>query len=71
MDRSGSRFIKPADQIEDRALAGTVRAYDREDLTGLDLERDVLDGMDATELDRQVPDDESLLARHRNRSVLR
>ena len=44
------------DQVEGRALAGAVRADQRDDLAGLDVERDVVDGDHAAELFSRVID---------------
>src|SRR5882757_10124481 len=41
------------DQVEGGALAGAVRADQRDDLAGVDVERDVVDGDHAAELDRK------------------
>ena len=45
-------IIDPADQIEDRGLAGAIRADDREDLTFLDSEAHRIDRADTAEPDR-------------------
>ena len=46
--------VDAADQVEDRRLAGTVGADDREHLALADLEGDGVDGPDATELNGDV-----------------
>ena len=71
MNASGRGLIEPADEIEDRALAGAIRADDCKGLPGLDVELHVLDRMHATEHDRQVADRKTLRRTHRMRSVLR
>ena len=43
-DLPGVRFRRPGDQIEQRGLAGAVRADQAQDLAGLDLEAHVIDG---------------------------
>ena len=48
------RVIEPRDQVEDRGLAGAVRADDREDLPLLDGEVDLIDRLQAAELQREV-----------------
>ena len=48
------RLIDAADQVEDRRLAGAVRADDREHLALLHLEADRIHGADAAEADRDV-----------------
>ena len=58
-------LIDAADQVEDRRLAGAVRADDREHLALLDLEADRIDGADAAEADRDVVGAEQA---HRSRS---
>ena len=50
-DPARGRLVDAADQVEDRRLAGAVRADDREDLALLHVEADVVDGVDAAELD--------------------
>ena len=44
---AGGRRVDAADQVEDRRLAGTVRADDGEHLTVMDVEADGFDGADA------------------------
>ena len=51
---AAARRIEAGEQIEQRGLAGAVRADDGEDLGGLDLERYAVDGFDAAEFDREV-----------------
>ena len=43
------RRQEPRDQVEQRGLAGTVRADDRAQLTGLDREADAVDGLQGAE----------------------
>ena len=61
----GGRLIDAADQVEDRRLAGAVRADDREHLALLHLEADRIHGADAAEADRDVVGAEQA---HRSRS---
>ena len=48
-DGAGVRLQTAADQIEERALAGAVRADDRGERAGREGDRDVGDGRDAAE----------------------
>jgi hypothetical protein len=49
LDLAAGRGVDPADQVEDRRLAGAVRADQGEDLAAADVEADVVDGDDAAE----------------------
>ena len=71
VNRACRRLVEPADQVENRALPGTVRTDDREYLTGLYLERYVFNRMHAAKFDRQVSDRQCLGPTHRRRSVFR
>ena len=71
VNRARRRLVEPADQVENRALAGTVRTDDREYLTGLYLERYVFNRMHAAEFDRQVADRQRPGPTHRRRAVFR
>src|SRR5204863_3009442 len=51
--RSG---VQQPDQIENRGLARTIRADDREDFAAFYLERDIIHGDHAAEVDAQVLD---------------
>ncbi|MGY3585120.1 hypothetical protein ACVIF9_003797 [Bradyrhizobium sp. USDA 4350] len=53
-DLARGRRIDPRDQVEDRALAGSVGPDDREDLALLDREADRIDGLEAAEMQGQV-----------------
>ncbi len=71
VDAARCRFVKSADQVEDRALARAIGADDRENFARLDGKRDLFNRMDPAELDRQVADNEPFLRAHRKRSVFR
>src|ERR1700730_16512339 len=47
------RIVNPADEVEDRGLAGAVWADDRENLSRLDRETDTVDCFDAAEIHRE------------------
>src|ERR1700730_1098601 len=47
------RIVDPADEVEDRGLAGAVWADDREHLSPLDRETDAIDCFDAAEIHRE------------------
>lgn len=47
MDRSGGRACHARNGVQERGLAGTVRAEDDDDLAGVDLEIDVFKNADA------------------------
>ena len=47
--RAGARRSQPRDHVEERRLAGTVRADDADDLAALDRERHVRDGDQAAD----------------------
>src|ERR1700712_5119749 len=51
---AGGRRVDTADQIEDRGLAGAVRADDGEHLAFADVEADRIDRADATKSKRDV-----------------
>src|SRR5205085_7182654 len=53
-DLARVRPVEPGDQVEERRLAGAVRADQPADLAALDAERDVVDGDDAAEAPRHV-----------------
>ena len=55
-DAAGCRLVDAADEIEDRRLAGAVRADDREDLALVDAEADAVDRLDAAEMHGQIFD---------------
>src|SRR5215468_7306970 len=46
---AGARALCPCDQIEHRALTGTVGSDQTNDLTGLDVEAHLIDGNEAAE----------------------
>ena len=51
LDRAGRRLGLAADQIEHRGLAGAVGADDDADLVFLDIEREIVDRLEAVERD--------------------
>ena len=53
-DRPARRRGEPGDDVEDRRLAGAVRADEPDDLTGLDREAHAVDREDAAEMDDEV-----------------
>ena len=53
-DEARSRPVQAADEVEDGGLAGAVGADQREHLVRPHLEGDVVDGLEAAELHRQV-----------------
>ena len=59
------RLVEPRDHVEDRRLAGAVGADDGEDLALADLEIDVVDRLEAAEVERETVD---LEVAHRLRS---
>ena len=69
LDRSRRRRVEPADEVEDRRLAGAVRADQREHLAARDVEGHAVDGADAAEADAEVLDREQ--RGHFSRSDLR
>ena len=64
-DRAAGRCQHAGDQVEGRALAGAVGADQGDDLAGLDVERDVVDGDDAAELLARLVD----VQQHRRQST--
>ena len=60
-DLAGGRLVHAGDQLHERRLAGAVVADERDDLTGIDIERDLLERdhraellADAVELDERL-----------------
>src|SRR5262249_35856536 len=47
--RAGIGLVEAGDEIEQRRLAGAVRAYDRDELLFGDIETDGIDGSEAAE----------------------
>src|SRR5205085_1077814 len=62
-DRALLRLVHAVDAIEHRALAGAVRPDDRADLMLAHVERNIREGLHATERERDVLDVEDDLAR--------
>ena len=50
------QLLQPADRVEERRLAGPVRADERDDPSGRHLKRDLIDGFQAPEVDGEVLD---------------
>src|SRR5690606_32709377 len=55
-DAAGARQVDAGEQVQQRRLAGAVRTDDRVHESGIELEGEVLDGVHAAELLRQVFD---------------
>ena len=55
-DGARPRSHEPGDGVDDGGLAGAVRSDQSVDLTGVQVDRQVIDGHDATELHRQAFD---------------
>src|SRR5690606_14959970 len=69
-EAAGARSVEAGQAVEDRRLAGTVRADDRGDLARARGERDVVDGDEAAEAHGQMLDRQerrASLGRHRVR----
>ena len=66
---AGGQLLQTADRVEERRLAGAVRADERDYPSGRHLERDLVDGLQATEVDREVLDLQEDLVR-RNRAAV-
>ena len=54
VDRAAARRVDAGDDVEQRGLAGAVRADDREDLAGVDGEAHAIDGFHAAKGDADV-----------------
>ena len=50
MNASRTRDIDPSDQFQQCALARAIAAYDPDHLSGMDLERDILEGFEIMKL---------------------
>ena len=61
LDRPDVGGKSPADDVEERRLAGAVRAEDRPALAGRDVEVDVADGVEAAEAPADPPQAEGRL----------
>ena len=59
-DAPGGDALQPADDVEQRRLAGAVRADERGDLALADLHGDVVHGLEAAELDGDALDAQQL-----------
>ena len=59
------RVIDAGDHVEDGGLARAVRADEPHDLAGIDVDRDVVEGGDATELHRHAFESEEWLSHRR------
>ena len=68
---AGAGLIEAAQTIEERRLAGAVRADQAADLPGLDIERDIVEGHDPAEAHRQSFDAEQWRAALRRHGRLR
>jgi hypothetical protein len=55
-DRAVLRAVDAVQHVEDRRLAGAVRADDREELAGGDVEGHAVEGLDAAEAELDVLD---------------
>jgi hypothetical protein len=63
LDRTLSWTVEPVDRAQRRGLAGAVRTDERDDLAGLDAERDALERVDRPVVDVDVVELEDVRAR--------
>ena len=56
LERAAVRRVEARDDVERRRLAGAVRPDQAGDLPLLDVERDAVEGDDAPEAERDLPD---------------
>src|SRR5205814_9741669 len=53
-DLAGGRIVEPAEAIEERRLAGAVRADEADDGAALDVEAELVEGDNAAEVNREI-----------------
>jgi hypothetical protein len=55
-DLAGCRLVDAAENPDQRRLARTVVADQADELAGMEIDRDVLEGVEGTEVEVEVPD---------------